>query len=104
MDTLVSNLNDRALKSTQAFKAWKDAPDHRASGRGGHRPQGRRAEGRRKVRKAKRRRRKKTPPPAPPPEFDPKPHRIHEVVGSRVSHVILYEYNAVPDPSREVSC
>lgn len=41
---------------------------------------------------------KKAPPPPPPPEVDPKPHKIHEVAGSRLSHVILYEYNAVPDP------
>ena len=91
-DTLVSNLNARALKSEQELKAWKDAQTAApaaeptpapAEPKEGDKPK----EGEKKV-----------PPPPPPPEFDPKPHRIHEVVGSRVSHVILYEYNAVPDP------
>lgn len=93
MDTLVANLTNRAQASEQAVKAAKDA----AAAAPAPAPAPAPAAEEKKEGDAKEAP-KKAPPP--PPEFDPKPLSIHEVVGSRVSHVLLFEYNAVPDPEQ----
>jgi type IV pilus assembly protein PilM len=93
-DTLVSNLSNRAIQGDQAFKAWKEAQTNAAANPAAAPDPA--ADPTAKEGEKKEGDKKKAPPP--PPDVDPKPHRIHEVVGSHVSHVVLYEYNAVPDP------
>jgi type IV pilus assembly protein PilM len=90
MDTLVTALSSHAEAAEEAAKKAKDAPAETAPAPTVEKKE----EGEKKEGEEGKEKKKK----APVIEVEPKPSTIAEKVGSRVSHVILYEYNAVPDP------